>query len=230
MTHYYISIQGSFAPLQLALFKNDVCIDEQIFQDNRASSHLIPHIDQLLNRHAISLPDISFIGVDYGPGAFTSLRVIIATVNGLGYARNVPLIGIDGLEALCFEIKAKSEIASIKTHVFMLNAYGGDVYYLITHDGNQIKKESGNALELLQSLSRDYHKQQILFAGNAVSMYEKEIKDLFGASAVCPTSAGSVASVKTIGILAYKKFLAGDNKTFRLVPNYMKTQLFVVKK
>src|SRR5438045_1389790 len=55
---------------------------------------------RLLDRHAITLPQIDVFAVATGPGSFTGLRIGIATMQGLAFAQRRPLIGISGLDAL----------------------------------------------------------------------------------------------------------------------------------
>jgi tRNA threonylcarbamoyladenosine biosynthesis protein TsaB len=47
-----------------------------------------------------TLTDVSLLAVCLGPGAFTGLRVGLATIQGLAFARNLPVIGISALDAI----------------------------------------------------------------------------------------------------------------------------------
>jgi tRNA threonylcarbamoyladenosine biosynthesis protein TsaB len=47
-----------------------------------------------------TLDDVSVLAVGLGPGAFTGLRVGLATVQGLAFARNLPVVGISALDAI----------------------------------------------------------------------------------------------------------------------------------
>src|SRR5271155_2438021 len=107
MSVNFLSIQGSYQQLEIALFSNARCRDVIRKNDSKASSHIIPYVDELLKNYNLSVHDIAFIAIDKGPGAFTSLRVSVATANGIGFALNLPLIGISGLEALHEEVIAQ---------------------------------------------------------------------------------------------------------------------------
>lgn len=69
----------------------------------QASSQILLAIDQLLQAHRCKVTDLQFIAANLGPAPFTSLRVVIATVNGLCFATGVPLIGVNGLQAFVTE-------------------------------------------------------------------------------------------------------------------------------
>ncbi len=49
-----------------------------------------------------SLGDVTLLAVCLGPGAFTGLRVGLATIQGLAFARALPTVGVSALEALAF--------------------------------------------------------------------------------------------------------------------------------
>jgi len=66
----------------------------------RHGETLLPAIDGLLDRLDIALADIVAIVVGIGPGAFTGLRVGVATAKGLAHALGRPIIGISTAEAL----------------------------------------------------------------------------------------------------------------------------------
>jgi tRNA threonylcarbamoyladenosine biosynthesis protein TsaB len=66
----------------------------------RHGETLLPAIDDLLRRLAIQRGRLAAIVVGTGPGAFTGLRVGIATAKGIGLALDRPIIGIPTGEAL----------------------------------------------------------------------------------------------------------------------------------
>ena len=139
----FISIQGSYNKLELAIFKNNKCLS-LIREDNiKASSLLIPLITKILNENSLNISDIQFIAIDQGPGAFTSLRVAIATVNGISFANKIPLIGIDGLDALAQETLKNFLSNSNQTCpdilITLLNAYNNDVYFSINKPSPHVR-------------------------------------------------------------------------------------------
>ena len=66
----------------------------------RHGETLLPAIDALLGRLAIERGRLAAIVVGTGPGAFTGLRVGIATAKGIAHALDRPIIGIPTGEAL----------------------------------------------------------------------------------------------------------------------------------
>ncbi|MCS7250086.1 MAG: tRNA (adenosine(37)-N6)-threonylcarbamoyltransferase complex dimerization subunit type 1 TsaB [candidate division WOR-3 bacterium] len=93
-----------------------------IFADTHSKheKNLILLLDFSLKYLNISLKDIELIGISIGPGNFTALRVGLATSFGLSYPYNIPLKGINTLDALyhtCLyyfeEIKEKKVVCVI---------------------------------------------------------------------------------------------------------------------
>ncbi len=66
----------------------------------RHGETLLPALAALLDRRGIARSALAAIVVGTGPGAFTGLRVGIATAKGLAHALGVPIIGISTAEAL----------------------------------------------------------------------------------------------------------------------------------
>ena len=66
----------------------------------RHGETLLPAIDALLGRLAIERGRLAAIVVGTGPGAFTGLRVGIATAKGIAHALGRPIVGIPTGEAL----------------------------------------------------------------------------------------------------------------------------------
>ena len=57
-------------------------------------------VAELLKRCGLTMENIQALGVALGPGSFTSLRVGLALMKGLAFARHLPLIGIPTLDIL----------------------------------------------------------------------------------------------------------------------------------
>ena len=64
------------------------------------SETLLPLIDSVLSEARLSLEDLAGIAVSTGPGAFTSLRIGVATVKGLCFGEGPPVVAVPTLAAL----------------------------------------------------------------------------------------------------------------------------------
>jgi len=66
----------------------------------RHGETLLPGIERFLDAYGVGRADLAGIVVGTGPGAFTGLRVGIATAKGLAHGLGIPLVGVSTAEAL----------------------------------------------------------------------------------------------------------------------------------
>lgn len=212
----YIAIQNTYDIFEMALFLNDICVDH-IQEDKRHTSKLfIPLLDKLLVQNSTKMTDLDFCAVNCGPGPFSTLRSIIASVNGLHLATNIPLIGIDGLQATFLEFYD----SHYEKTVVLLNAFNHEVYYLLAQKG-QIAATGYQKIDtLLEDLSLRAH-SPIHFIGNGVTLYHDLIKKILGRNAIIKTPNPAMCSVKMIGSLGIEKWRQNHKDNY-LMPLYLK--------
>ena len=73
-------------------------------QGQTLSSRLLGCIDLVLQGQELSLQDLDGFGIAIGPGAFTGLRVGIATVKGLAFAAGKQVAGFSSLAMLAMNV------------------------------------------------------------------------------------------------------------------------------
>ena len=213
----FLAIHAIYDHLELALFQGEKPLFGLREDKYRASKTLIPLIHQMLTAHNVLPKNLSFITVNQGPGPFTSLRTVIASVNGISFATEIPLIGVDGLDAFVHEIQ---DSAYPNTAV-LLNAFNKDVYFAIQKNGT-IEKGCKNIQVLLQELQTTMPDTLIRFVGNGTSMYEKEIRETFGDHAHIPKPIPQICSLTQVGLMALQQWKDNKEKIHQLSPLYLK--------
>lgn len=120
-----LAIEASTSALSVALFRKNVCLGEEFIADssNRHAEQLMPMIDRLLRAHHVRPADLNLIGVSRGPGAFTSVRIGLASALGMGAALNIPIVALSTLEVL-----AAGAADGSSWILPMLDARKGEVY------------------------------------------------------------------------------------------------------
>jgi tRNA threonylcarbamoyladenosine biosynthesis protein TsaB len=96
-----LGIETSGTSTGLALAARGKVVAELV--ENSTCGHnevLLPLLDRLLESADVTVRDIAGVGVDIGPGMFTSLRVGTSTAKGLALARRVPVVGVGALWSL----------------------------------------------------------------------------------------------------------------------------------
>jgi tRNA threonylcarbamoyladenosine biosynthesis protein TsaB len=245
MSIKFIGIHGSYNQLNVALFQDQNCLDSITKTDSRASSNLIPFLDIILKKNNLSLSDLSFIAVDKGPSAFTSLRVTIATINGIAFDNKIPLVGVNGLEAITRQALAFNP--NIQNIVTLLNAYNNDAYFLVSKidmknlSEHMPKSQSPEAQSgsqsigcqnidiLLDDLKLKFKEQTIFFCGQGSQLYKSQINHMFADQAVI-LDEPLLACAKTIGQMGLQCWLKKENIVDQIEPAYLKTQYFAIRK
>jgi tRNA threonylcarbamoyladenosine biosynthesis protein TsaB len=90
----------------------------------RHGENLFGYIDAALSQAKVARDALSIIGVDIGPGRFTSLRVGLATAKGLALGLGIPIVGVSSLRVLARSMSVDRDIARVPT----MDAYRGDIF------------------------------------------------------------------------------------------------------
>jgi tRNA threonylcarbamoyladenosine biosynthesis protein TsaB len=100
-----LALDCSTLTLSLALLDGEGRVLEALLEGPpRQQSALLPAVvGELLARHGLAMTDLSSFVVGLGPGSFTGLRIGLATVKGLAYALERPVVGASSLAALALE-------------------------------------------------------------------------------------------------------------------------------
>ena len=92
----------------------------------RASQHLLPWIDELLDSVGAQHHDLDAIAVGIGPGAFTGVRLSVAIAQGLAVGANRPVIPVASLDAMAMQV--------VQSQAFQASALAADTQFLIALD------------------------------------------------------------------------------------------------
>ena len=105
-----LALETSSKTFSLAVADGEkILCSRNVVLDKVLSSSIIPNIQRVLRKAGWKLSDIDGIAVGLGPGSFTSLRVGLATVKGLAFAAQKPLVGIPSLDVLAMGAAGEPE-------------------------------------------------------------------------------------------------------------------------
>ena len=166
------------------------------------AEHLPGDLMRLFDQEAIALASIDVFAVATGPGSFTGMRVGIATMQGLAFAMEKPLVGVSGLDALARIGLAQAPHVAVATWV---DAWRGEVYAALYHGGREL--ESPTVEHPATVLERHRQRGQVLFIGDGAGTFERLIREALGDRAVMaaplsPLLAGTIAHIARDVILA----------------------------
>lgn len=220
MSTHFLAIQSTYTSVECALFHDNVMVDKIEIDKSQASKRILIALEQLLATHELALKNISFAAVNTGPAPFTTLRVVIATMNGISFASPLPLIGIDGLEAMTQEYFTNKNNISI----LLLNAFNKDVYFALQNKDGAIEKGCIPLSNLLERLSTTYGvNTPLTFIGSGALLHKKEIETVFGPSAHFLHTNADRPSIKKIGMLGLRAWQEKNGIQRKIVPLYLKT-------
>lgn len=186
-----LAISTSSNIASVALLDDNNIIDELNICDAKTHSEkLLPLIDELLNKHKISIANIDLIACDNGPGSFTGIRIGVATVKSLSEAQNIPVISCSSLEGLAYNITGFDYICSL------IDAKNNQVYSAIFDKNyNLISDYFADDIKNLLPIFNKY--ENLMFVGDG----SKYIN--------ISTNFDNTIHSKNIGICGYKKYLQG---------------------
>jgi tRNA threonylcarbamoyladenosine biosynthesis protein TsaB len=88
------------------------------------ASELMPAVAEVMGQAGLDWADLDAVAVGVGPGAFTGLRIGVATARALAHAAQLPLRPVSSLEALAAGIDADERLA-------VIDAKRGEVFALL---------------------------------------------------------------------------------------------------
>jgi tRNA threonylcarbamoyladenosine biosynthesis protein TsaB len=182
------------------------------------TAHLMTLVRQALELAGVDLHRLDGLAVAIGPGSFTGLRIGISTAKGLAFAAGKPCVGVSSLEALAFAcLPWPHPICAL------MDARKGDVYAGIFRDlGGHLERIGDEQVLAPEAILRTIDSPH-LFVGDAVPVYEKQIRALVGGHAAWAPAERHYPKASIIARLAIAR-LAGatSDAVALLVPHYIR--------
>lgn len=164
-----LALDTSTLTLSLALARASGEVVEHVVRGppERQSVLLPAIVHELLTRHGVGLHQLSGFVVGLGPGSFTGLRIGLASLKGLAFALQRPIVGVSSLRAVAFEGpegRTLWPIAQVKKGELYLGQYrreGAQVH--------ELASESVHTVASLAALAAEH--PDALLLGPAVKDY-----------------------------------------------------------
>lgn len=211
--NFWLSIISDYETLQVSLCQENAVLQTLTCNKHKSNQQLLTLMHALLKQHTLSLHQLCFLGINTGPGPYTSLRVAISTANALSFATGLPLIGIDAL--LCLLEEQATDHNNV---IALLNAFNNEVFYGIKTSDTI---ETGYIAISHLSGVMDLSKNNTIMVGNGVSMYHDQIQEIFPHLAL-PDTAPAYASHDYMVKHAWQQWCNKQGITDELFPLYLK--------
>lgn len=172
----FLAINIGYINFEIGLYQDNILLGS-IKESNKAiSKEFIYLLNSLLVKYKKNIDDLDFISANQGPAPFTSLRAILASINGISFIKKIPLLGINGIT--CF---LEQELATFDNNklVVLLNAFCQEIYYGLKAETG-IKTGVENINSFLENLQTTIDKKtKINFIGNGAELYKENIYKYF---------------------------------------------------
>ena len=145
-----LAIESATPMASVALLnEGTVLAQEQGPPGQHHSENLLPMVDRALLAADVGLSEVDCFAISIGPGAFTSLRIGLATLKGLAFGRDQPVAAVSTLQALALSAKRAGRIEGGGPIIVpMLDARRGEVY-AAAYDEDSLSQ--AEAVEVLPS-------------------------------------------------------------------------------
>jgi tRNA threonylcarbamoyl adenosine modification protein YeaZ len=215
MNTVFLVAQATYDQVEIGLFSQTTLIAQQTLEKSSANKLLTNSIEQLLSNNNYSLNDLSFIAVNRGPAPFTTLRVVLATMNGISFASGIKLVGIDGLSAFALE----NADAGWPYSAYLFNAFNDDVYFAIERPMTQLEIGCIKIDQLIAALE-PFKNMHWRFLGNGALLFEQKIAAHFQNYQLIRSP--SYSSLQSIANQAVENYHTNQFCGHQVLPLYLK--------
>jgi len=170
--------------------------------------------------------DLGLIAVTRGPGMFTPLRVGVVAAKTMAFVRDVPLVGVDVLEALALAASRRHQLKQGQTVEAIVNAQRKQIFagrFQVTGD-QRVEKQGDSRLVLAQHWA-DQISGPALLTGPGLKILTEDARnrlaDLDGV--VVESDDFRHGDIESVASIAAHRFASGDvDDPWSLSPIYFR--------
>lgn len=132
-----LAIDTSSSVCSVAVLEDGKILKEMHnISEKEHSQTLMPMIKELLESLNLQVEDMDLLACGIGPGSFTGIRIGIATVKAFSDSKNIPVVGINSLEALAHYVIDEKGTENCKI-LSMLDAKNYNTYFAVYRMHNE---------------------------------------------------------------------------------------------
>jgi tRNA threonylcarbamoyladenosine biosynthesis protein TsaB len=200
-----LAIDTSARVAGVALLEGEQVLAEQTWRtDSNHTTQLLPVVQQMLQAAAHPVGSLGAVAVATGPGAFSGLRVGIATAKSLAWARTIPCLGIGSLDALAATVQRAPRVLAV------LDAGRGEWYWATYGPATGRRRplaapQIGPPEAVLASLTRS-----VVLVGETTPEQRALIDERFGRLVEYGDPRLPALRPAALGLLAQERLAAGE--------------------
>ncbi len=177
------------------------------------SQKIMGLIEFVLVKSNLAQGDLDAIAVSTGPGSFTGLRIGLCIAKAMAQALEIPLIGVNTLDALCYTAWGRD------VHCAVMDARRGEVYCAAYHGDELVVAHGARPIgEFLDRVSE--MDANAMFCGDGVRVYREHIEQSLGTRAGFVPEPFLVQCAASVAMLAAKTDTSHWQNAYALLPSY----------
>ena len=179
-----LNIETSTRVCSVCISKDGIVKSFRESNDEKTHAKLLTvFIDEIVKEQNLSFDDFDAVAVSKGPGSYTGLRIGVSTAKGLCYAKDLPLIAINTLEAMANGVITKVNTNELNIDDFenailvpMIDARRMEVYSAFLNSKGEIIREVKAEIIDEKSYRDILAKQKMIFFGDGSEKITDTIK------------------------------------------------------
>ena len=139
-----------------------------LYTENGLLTHsetMLPMIENMLSKAAVSIDDIDAFAVSEGPGSFTGVRIGVSLIKGLAFNSGKPCVGVSTLAALARNLDGHGGYV-----VPVMDARRNQVYTAVFKDGKRLTNDMLLPLDELKAHLCDVGISDIILCGDGYDL------------------------------------------------------------
>jgi tRNA threonylcarbamoyladenosine biosynthesis protein TsaB len=214
-----LSIESATNVASVALCEEGMVLAERFLNIRKNHSEkLLPMIDGMLADAELDAEEIGLLAVSVGPGSFTGLRIGMSTAKGLAYGWDLPLKGVNTLDAMAYALRGDLGTVVPLINARRKEAFGGFFASGDKRYGDYFVLNAQSIAERLQ----EFGLTNPIFLGDGVHAMREEIAGCMpDARFASPASVDNRSGA--VGLLALERYaLEGEDDLKGLSPTYIR--------
>lgn len=203
-----LALDSSSLAASVAIVQDEILTAEYTINYKKTHSQtLLPMIDEIVKMTELDLDTIDAIAVSKGPGSFTGLRIGSATAKGLGLALNKPIVAVETLAAMAYNLW-ESDAWIVPIMDARRNQVYAGVYQFQDGELRVHMEQCAVAIEeLLKYLNEQ--KEKVIFLGDGVPVFREKIEELLSIPHKFAPAHLNRQRAGAVGVLAEKYYAKG---------------------
>lgn len=222
---YIIALETATEVSSVAVFARDQLIGSLEYGGRHRHAELITvMMETLLRDLCIDKKELAAVAVAKGPGSYTGLRVGVSTVKGLAMALDLPIIAVNSLEGIAWQVREMAELQNAWICP-MIDARRMEVYCAVYDEAVQEQQPTSAVIIDPNSFSDLLKEHTLIFAGNGAA----KCKPVFADNPRAQILTEIECTARSMGIPVWRKFQAQEFEDLVTFEPYYLKEFIAVK-